>query len=81
MPQTYTIISFDGGNPLRCTMRRIGSIETHVHEFFELDMLLSGSCQVSSGSEVFNILTMRSWISFLSMVIPLFCYLTVSRSA
>ena len=54
MPQTYTIISFDGGNPLRCTMRRIGSIETHVHEFFELDMLLSGSCQVSSGSEVFT---------------------------
>ena len=54
MPQTYTIISFDGGNPLRCTMRRIGSVETHLHDYFELDMLLSGSCQITSGSEVFT---------------------------
>ena len=54
MPQTYTIISFEGGNPLRCTMRRIGSVETHVHEFFELDMLLSGSCRITAGGDVFT---------------------------
>ena len=54
MQQTYTIISFDGGNPLRCTMRRIGSTETHVHDYFELDMLLSGSCRIAAGSEVFT---------------------------
>ena len=54
MPQIYTIISFDGGTPLRCTMRRIGSVERHVHEYFELDMLLTGSCQVTVGSEVFT---------------------------
>ena len=48
MPQNYTIISFDEGSPLRCTMRRLGVIETHLHEVFELDMVLSGSCQVTA---------------------------------
>ena len=54
MPQNYTIISFDEGSPLRCTMRRLGVIETHLHEFFELDMILSGSCQVTAGTETFT---------------------------
>ena len=26
MPQSYTIIDFQGGNPLRCSMRRIGAV-------------------------------------------------------
>ena len=54
MPQPYTIISFDEGSPLRCTMRRLGVIETHLHEAFELDMVLSGSCQVTAGTETFT---------------------------
>ena len=54
MPQNYTIISFDEGSPLRCTMRRLGVIETHLHEVFELDMVLSGSCQVTAGTETFT---------------------------
>ncbi len=54
MPQNYTIISFDEGSPLRCTMRRLGVIETHLHEVFELDMILSGSCQVTAGTESFT---------------------------
>lgn len=54
MPQNYTILNFEEGSPLRCTMRRVGIVETHVHDLFELDMLVSGSCLVSVGTESFT---------------------------
>ena len=54
MPQSYTIIDFQGGNPLRCSMRRIGAVERHVHDFFELDMILTGKCSVTVGAESFR---------------------------
>ena len=54
MSQNYTIVNFEEGNPLRCTMRRLGVVEPHIHEFFELDMVLSGTCQVSIGTERFT---------------------------
>ena len=58
MSQNYTIVNFEEGNPLRCTMRRLGVVEPHIHEFFELDMVLSGTCQVSIGAERFRFSSM-----------------------
>ena len=55
MAENYTIIDFSDQNPLRCTMRRIGTIETHWHEVFELDLILSGRCQVRVGEQVFSL--------------------------
>ena len=54
MEQSYTIVSFDEGSPLRCAMRHIGNIETHQHDVFELDMILTGVCTVTVGQELFT---------------------------
>lgn len=54
MPQSYTVIRFDEDSHLRCTMRRLGVIEAHVHDAFELDMILSGTCQVTAGTDTFT---------------------------
>ena len=51
MSDIYTIAEFANANPLRCTMRRIGQIDKHSHEFFEVDMILSGHCQARIGDE------------------------------
>lgn len=48
MPE-YTIVNYGGGNPLRCTMRQIGTVAPHTHGEMELDMVLTGQCQVTMG--------------------------------
>ena len=55
MTENYTILSFTENCPLRCSMRRIGSIETHVQDIFELDMILSGRCQARIGGQVYSL--------------------------
>jgi len=53
--ENYTILSFTEKCPLRCAVRHIGSIEPHVQDFFELDMILSGRCQASVGEQVYSL--------------------------
>ena len=55
MAENYTIIDFSDQNPLRCTMRRIGTIEAHLHEVFEINLILSGRCQIRVGEQVFSL--------------------------
>lgn len=55
MAENYTILSFTEKCPLRCTMRHIGSIEPHVHDIFEIDMILSGRCQARVGEQVYSL--------------------------
>ncbi len=55
MTENYTILSFTEKCPLRCAVRHIGSIEPHVQDFFELDMILSGRCQASVGEQVYSL--------------------------
>ena len=50
----YTIVNYDGGNPLRCTMRQIGTVAPPTHTEMELDMVLTGRCQVTMGDERFT---------------------------
>ena len=51
--ENYTILSFTEKCPLRCAMRRIGSIESHVQDLFEIDMILSGHCRAQVGENVY----------------------------
>ena len=55
MAENYTILSFTEKCPLRCTMQHIGSIEPHVQDIFEIDMILSGRCQARVGEQVYSL--------------------------
>lgn len=55
MPQKYEIVSFTEENPVRCTMERLGVIDTHLHDFFEIDLILTGKCHVSIGEQVYSL--------------------------
>ena len=46
MAKNYEIASFDTHMPLRCTLHRIGHAGMHMHDFFEIDLVLSGRCTV-----------------------------------
>lgn len=46
MRKNYEIADFNTRMPLRCTMHQIGYIESHMHDFFEVDLILSGRCTV-----------------------------------
>lgn len=46
MARNYEIASFDTRMPLRCTLHQIGHIGTHMHDYFEIDLILSGRCTV-----------------------------------
>lgn len=50
----YTIVNYDGGTPLRCTMRQIGTVAPHTHTEMEIDMVLTGCCQVTVGDDRFT---------------------------
>lgn len=50
----YTIVNYDGGSPLRCSMRQIGTVASHVHTEMELDMVLTGRCQMTMGEDRFT---------------------------
>lgn len=43
MGKNYEIANFDIGMPLRCRMHQFGYVESHTHDYFEIDMVLSGS--------------------------------------
>lgn len=46
MTKNYEIANFDTHMPLRCTMQQIGYIQSHMHDHFEVDLILSGRCTV-----------------------------------
>lgn len=46
MRRNYEIANFDTHMPLRCTMQQIGYIQNHMHDYFEVDLILSGRCTV-----------------------------------
>ncbi len=45
----YEMIDFSTYMPVRCVMHRLGHIERHLHDHFELLFVLSGSCTVLVG--------------------------------
>lgn len=46
MRRNYEIANFDTHMPLRCTMQQVGYIQSHRHDYFEVDLILSGRCTV-----------------------------------
>ena len=54
MAQIYQISAFDTHMPLRCTIQSIGVFNSHKHDYFEIDMVLSGSCTVSIDGSVYQ---------------------------
>ena len=46
MRKNYEIANFDTHMPLRCTMQQIGYVQNHMHDYFEVDLVLSGRCTV-----------------------------------
>lgn len=57
MPQKYEIVSFTEENPVRCTMERLGVIDTHLHDFFEIDLILTGKCSAAVGEQTYTLHT------------------------
>ena len=53
MFENYTLVRSDGRNPLSCTVRRIGTVDAHAHDSFELDMVISGNCRLRVGERTF----------------------------
>ena len=55
MRRNYEIANFDTRMPLRCMMQRIGVIEEHMHDHFEVDLILSGQCNVVVDGQTFQL--------------------------
>ncbi len=46
MPQLYELSDFNENVPFKCTVHHIGHIRPHMHDFFEIIFILSGSCSM-----------------------------------
>ena len=57
MAQIYEISAFDSHMPLRCTIQKIGSVNAHKHDYFEIDLLLAGVCSVTIDDKLFTLST------------------------
>ncbi len=44
MRKHYEIANFETFMPLRCMLHQLGQIESHKHDYFEIDLILSGHC-------------------------------------
>lgn len=57
MPQYYELVNFSTDNPVKCSMRRLGNIDEHLHDFFEMDLVLSGTCETTIDGQVYTLRT------------------------
>ncbi|MCM1541189.1 MAG: helix-turn-helix domain-containing protein [Blautia sp.] len=55
MPQTYEISTFESHTPFKCTLHRIGHIGEHMHDYFEIIFVLSGSCNLSVEDQLYRL--------------------------
>jgi len=55
MPQRYELLSFSPQMPVCCSIQEIGFIEQHLHDYFEIDMILEGRCQALVGEHSFSL--------------------------
>ncbi len=44
MRKQYELANFETFMPLRCMLHQLGYIEEHKHDYFEIDLILSGHC-------------------------------------
>ena len=55
MKQNYEIADFDSHTPFRCVVHHIGHVKPHMHEYFEILFVLSGSCSVTVEEQLFSL--------------------------
>ena len=55
MARNYEIASFDTHMPLRCTLHQIGHVSMHMHDYFEIDLILSGRCSVVTEDHTYRL--------------------------
>ncbi len=55
MQQKYEIIPFNERMPMQCVLHKIGYLEPHIHDYFEIDMVLSGNLRAVSDGQTYNL--------------------------
>lgn len=55
MAQIYEISAFDTHMPLRCEIQKIGLIKAHRHDYFEINLLLSGTCTLTMEDNIYSL--------------------------
>lgn len=55
MRSHYEILKFTTYMPVRCTLHRLGHMEGHLHDFFEIVLILSGQCKAIVGGQSFTL--------------------------
>lgn len=55
MRRNYEIANFDTHMPLRCMMHQIGYIAPHMHDYFEIDLILSGRCTLMMEGKTYHL--------------------------
>ena len=56
MSENYYLISDnDVHMPIRCTMQRFDHIRQQMHDYFELSMIVSGSCTLQFDDHMYNL--------------------------
>lgn len=53
--QIYQISAFDNHTPIRCTIQKVGIIKSHKHDYFEIDMVLSGTCTLVLDNNMYTL--------------------------
>lgn len=55
MRKKYEIADFSTHMPLRCVLHQIGYIEPHMHDYFEINLILSGRCTVAVNDKTYTL--------------------------
>lgn len=55
MAHTYEISTFESHTPFKCTLHQIGHISSHMHDYFEIIFILSGSCNISIEDQLYRL--------------------------
>lgn len=53
--EKYQFSGFDERTPISCSVQSIENTAAHKHDFFELDMVLSGSCSLLMDDRLYNL--------------------------
>lgn len=55
MQQKYEIIPFNERMPMQCVLHKLGYIEPHIHDYFEIDLVLTGNLRAVSEGQTYNL--------------------------
>lgn len=57
MKQRYEILEFSTHMPVRCSVQQITHLDAHIHDFFELILILEGQCRIFLDGQLVNMET------------------------